>query len=154
MLPIRAEFAWDKLRRLRERALRLGLDRVTMIVTGALAQIDRPETARLIRRQLDAAPAGWRNFLQASAVEMEQAERIERAQRIPFDAVLRKLRGSTSADRLMVVCEGPTDVPVFQALLSQIPDVPEVIFDHVGGWSGLSTKIPTFSCSGPRKPSS
>jgi hypothetical protein len=148
---IRAEFAWNKLKRLRERALFLGLDRVAMTMTGCLAQIDRLATARLVRQQLDAAPAGWRHFLQASAVEMEQAVRIEKAQQTPFDLVLRKLRGSTSADRLIVVCEGPTDVPVFQALLAQLPDVPAIIFDHVGGWSGLIKKDPNIFLLGAKE---
>jgi hypothetical protein len=148
---IREGFAWDKLKRLRERALRLELDRVTMIMTGCLAQIDRSATARLIRQQLDAAPAKWRHFLQASAVEMEQDARIEKAQRTPFDVVLRKLRGSTSADKLIVVCEGPSDVPVFRALLAQLPDVPEIIFDYVGGWSGLANKDPSIFLLGAKE---
>ena len=148
---IRAGFAWDKLKHLRERALRLELDRVTILMTGALARIDRPATAKLIQQQLNAAPAAWRHFLQASAVEMEQAARIEEAQQTPFDAVLRRLRGSTSADKLLVVCEGPTDVPVFQALVAQLPDVPEVIFDWVGGWGGLVNKDPYIFLLGAKE---
>jgi hypothetical protein len=148
---IRQEFAWDKLKRLRERALRLQLDRVTMIMTGALAQIDRPATARIIRQQLDAAPVGWRHYLQASAVEMEQSARIEKAQQTPFDAVLRKLRGSTSADKLLVLCEGTTDEPVFRALLAQVPDIPQVIFDSVGGWSTLENKDPQAFLRGAKE---
>ena len=126
-------------------------DRGTMIVTGALAQINRPETVRVIRRQLDAAPVGWRHFLQASAIEIEQAARIEQAQRTPFDAVLRKLRGATSADKLMVVCEGPTDVPVFRALLAQVPEVPDVVVDWVGGWGGLVNKDPNIFLLGAKE---
>ena len=148
---IRQEFAWDKLKRLRERALCLGLDRVTMIMTGCLAQIDSPAAASLIRQQVNAAPAAWRHHLQASAVEMEQAARIEKAQQTPFDTVLRKLRGSTSADKLLVVCEGSTDVPVFRALLAQLPDAPEVIFDSVGGWSGLVNKDPNIFLLGAKE---
>jgi hypothetical protein len=43
---------------------------------------------------------------------------------------------------LKVWCEGPTDVPVFKALLEQIPDVPKVLFDFVGGWGNLVNKDP------------
>lgn len=38
------------------------------------------------------------------------------------------------------MCEGQSDVPVFKELLSQIPDVPEMEFDFVGGWGGLAAK--------------
>jgi hypothetical protein len=139
---IRSDFAWDKLAALRERALGLELDRVPVLLTGCLAGIDRLRTSTLIRQQLQAAPPGWRHYWQAQAIEQERTARIERAQRSPFEAVLHKLRGSTSADRLLVVCEGSTDEPVFRALLSQVPDVPEVLFDFVGGWPALAKKDP------------
>ena len=139
---IREPFAWDKLRQLRERTLRLELDRMTSLFTECLAQIDRPATARLIREQLDATPPAWRHYLQARAIEFERVARIEQAQHSDFDRVLRKLRGSTSANKLLVECEGSTDLPVFGALLAQIPDAPDVFFDDVGGWNGLKNKEP------------
>jgi hypothetical protein len=139
---IRSSFAWEKLVSLRERALRLELDRVCSLITGCLAQIDRSATATLIRSQLNAALPAWRHHLQAQAIEQERTSRIEHAQRSPFDVVLRKIRGSTSADKLVLVCEGPSDVPVFQALLAQVADVPEVQFAFVGGWPALVNKDP------------
>ena len=42
--------------------------------------------------------------------------------------------------RLKVWCEGPTDVPMFKALLAQIPEMPDVLFDFVGGWPHLIAK--------------
>jgi hypothetical protein len=148
---IRADFAWGKLSRLREHGLRLELNRVTSMLTACLAQIDRSATAKLIRQQLDATPAGWRQHLQSLAIEEERTSRIEKAQRTPFDTVLRKLRGSTSADKLLVVCEGPTDEPVFRFLLGQVADVPEVMFDWVGGWNALVKKDPNSFLRGAKE---
>jgi hypothetical protein len=148
---IREPFAWRKLGQLRERALHLELDRVTSLLTESLAQIDRPATARLVRQQLDATPPAWRHYLQTRAVEYEQTARLEQARRTPFDTVLRKLRGSTSADKLLVVCEGTTDEPVFRGLLAQVPDVPEVVFDSVGGWPALVNKDPHAFLRGARE---
>jgi hypothetical protein len=139
---IRSGFAWQKLAALRERALRLELHQVVSLLTWCLAQIDRPATATLIRQQLQAAPLAWRHYWQAQAIEQERIARIEQAQRSPFDTVLHMIRRSTSADKLLVVCEGPTDQPVFQALLAQVPDVPEVLIDFVGGWPALANKDP------------
>jgi hypothetical protein len=42
------------------------------------------------------------------------------------------------------MCEGPTDIPVFQDLIGQVGEVPEIMFDHVGGWSGLRQKDPNL----------
>ena len=53
-----------------------------------------------------------------------------------------KLRGATSIDRLKIVCEGQTDLPVYKQLLAQVPGVPEVLFDFVGGWPALQDKDP------------
>lgn len=66
----------------------------------------------------------------------------ERIQKTPFEIILTKLNGATSIQRLKVWCEGSNDVPVFKALLAQIPDVPEVLFDFVGGWPNLVVKDP------------
>jgi hypothetical protein len=115
---------------------------VINLITECLAQVDRPATAKLIPQQLDITPPAWRHYYQAKAIEHERMARIERAHRSPFDAVLRKLRGSTSADKLLVVCEGPTDNPVVRGLLAQVADVPEVLFDFVGGWPALVNKDP------------
>ena len=83
-------------------------------------------------------------------MELEQIARVEEAQRTQFDAVLLKLRGSTSADRLCVVCEGSTDEPVFRKLLAQVQDVPEVLFDWTGGWPGLVNKDPNVFLRGAK----
>jgi hypothetical protein len=139
---IRADFAWKKLKSLRRQALRLKLSGMAHKVTETLAGIDRRAAAIVIHQQLDATPPAWRNYAQARALELEQIARIEEAQRTQFDAVLLKLRGSTSADKLCLVCEGSTDEPVFRKLLAQVRDVPEVLFDWAGGWPGLVNKDP------------
>jgi hypothetical protein len=147
---IRSEFAWQKLAALRERVLHLELNRVASLLTGSLVQIDRLATAGVIRRQLrDTSPA-WRHYWQAQVIEQERIARFEQAQRSPFDVVLRKIRRSTSADKLLVLCEGVTDQPVIEALVAQVADVPEILFDFVGGWSALANKDPHSFLRGAR----
>jgi hypothetical protein len=94
----------------------------------------------IIKRQIPIAPETWRRAQQYIAIEQERTARIEKVQNSPFETVLRKLRGSTTLRRLKLVCEGQSDVPVFRELLSQIPDVPEIEFDFVGGWPALAAK--------------
>jgi len=76
----------------------------------------------------------------AQAIEQERTANIEAAQRTPFDAVLVKLKGSTSINRLKVLCEGSTDEPVFRSLIEQVGSVPNILFDSVGGWGNLRAK--------------
>ena len=134
---IKSDFAWDKLVTLRARALQLELPMLVGIVSGALANIDRAKGAAVIRKQADLAPPAWRFAQVAQAIEQERTARIEAAQRTPFDDVLRKLKGSTSMNRLKVLCEGTTDRPVFRSLIDQAGDGSDIIFGSVGGWGGL-----------------
>ena len=142
LAKIRSDCAWDKLVALRDKTLRMGLGNLNGIVTETLANINRKETASLMRRQLLIAPEAWRPAQQARAMEQEQRARVEEAQRTPFDKVLRKLKRTTSINRLRLICEGTTDEPVFKALLAQIPDAPEIIVDNVGGWPNLRGRDP------------
>lgn len=134
---IKSDFAWDKLVTLRARALQLELPMLVGLVSGALANIDRAKAAAVIRRQADLAPPAWRVMQVAQAIEQERTARIEAAQRTPFDDVLRKLKGSTSMNRLKVLHEGTTDRPVLKSLIDQVGTVPDIIFESVGGWGGL-----------------
>lgn len=147
---VRADFAWKKLKALRERALRLQLRRVTNLLTDCLAQISYARTAQLIVRQLDSTPLAWRREMQRLVIDYELAARLDQAQRTPFEVVLQKLRRSTSASKLLVALEGPTDVPVFEALIAQVPGVTEISFDFVGGWSALVRKDPTSFLRGAK----
>jgi hypothetical protein len=140
LVKIRSDFAWDKLASLREKALRLELPMLVGLITGALAKIDRTKTATLIRQQADIAPQSWRAVQVAQAIEQERAANIEAAQRTPFDAVLAKLKGSTSINLLKVLCEGSTDEPVFRSLTEQIGSLSNILFDSVGGWGNLRAK--------------
>jgi hypothetical protein len=134
---IKSDFAWDKLATLRARALQLELPMVVGLVSGALANTDSARAAAVIRRQADLAPPEWRVTQVAQAIEQERTARIEAAQRTPFDDVIRKLKGSTSMNRLKVLCEGTTDRPVFRSLIDQAGDASDIIFGSVGGWGGL-----------------
>jgi hypothetical protein len=139
---IRSEFAWEKLVTLREKTLRMGLGNLAGIVTDTLANINRKETAALIRRQMPIAPPTWRAAQQVRAMEQDQRARVEEAHRTPFGTVLQKLKRGTSINRLKLICEGSTDEPVYKALLAQTPDVQDIIVDNVGGWPNLRSRDP------------
>jgi hypothetical protein len=142
IVKVKSEFAVPKLAKLRARTLELELPNVCGLVTETLAKIDRTQAAQIIRRQIPRAPRGWRQAQQSIAVEQERAAKIETTQKSPFEAILTKLKGATSIQRLKLWCEGPTDVPVFKTLLAQVPDTPKILFDFVGGWPGLLARDP------------
>jgi hypothetical protein len=137
IVAIKSGFAWGKLEKLRARALQLELPMTVGLLTNALAGIDHSKAASLIRRQASLAPESWRSAQIAHAIEQERAAIIEAAQRTPFEDVLKKLKGSTSINRLKVLCEGPTDRPIIKSLIDQIGSVPEIILGSVGGWANL-----------------
>jgi len=139
---IHADFALPRLIELRERALRLELSTVTQLLSNTIGKINRRELVRVIRRQMNITPANWHRWQQSQALEQERTATIEEGQRTPFDEVLKKLRGATSLNRLLVMCEGSTDIPVFEELIGQAGEAPEIMFDNVGGWSGLRNKDP------------
>lgn len=148
---INSAIYWNQLARLRERALLLELPQVTGVITNTLARIDRVRAARLLRQQVAIAPPEWREVQQHQAIEQERAARVEQAQRIPFDEVVQKLRKNTSLNKLKLLCEGQTDVPIFKSLLSQLSVAREVIFDFVGGWDGLKAKDPDSFLVGAKR---
>ena len=137
IVKIKSDFAWGKLANLRAQALQLELPMLVGVITNALATIDRTRTAKLIRQQVDLAPGTWRGAQLTHAIEQERIANVETAQRTPFDAILMKLKGSTSINRLKVLCEGPTDRPVIKSLVEQIGSTPNIVFDSVGGWGNL-----------------
>jgi len=141
---IRADFALPRLIALRERALRLELSTVTQLVSNTIGAIHRRELVRVIRQQLEITPPNWRRWQLSQALEQEQTATIEEGQRTPFDEVIKKLKGATSLNRLKVFCEGKTDIPVFEALIGEAGEVPEVVFGDLAGWPGLLDKDPNF----------
>jgi hypothetical protein len=147
---IHADFALPRLIELRERALRLELSTVTQLLSNTIGKINRRELVRVIREQLVVTPRDWRRWQLSQAVEQERTAVIEAAQRTPFDEVIKKLRGATSLNLLKVLCEGSTDIPVFEELVGQAGEVPEIVFGDVGGWSGLRNKDPDFLLLGAK----
>jgi hypothetical protein len=140
LMKIKSDFAWDKLADLRAKSLQLELPMLVSLLTETIAKIDRTRAAALIRRQVPNAHETWRTAQITQAIEQERIAKIEAAQRTPFDEVLRKLKGSTSINRLKVLCEGIHDQPVFETLIAQAGSAPEIILDVVGGWSNLRAK--------------
>jgi hypothetical protein len=135
---ITAAFALDPLRTLRPRALALNLYRISSLITAAVANIDKPRAAQIIRQQLPQTPAGWRQHLTQEAEQLKRAARIEALQQTPFDQIIRKLKGATSMIRVKVFCEGSTDRPIFRQLFREIGeyDIAESI-GLIGGWGNL-----------------
>lgn len=147
---IRAGFALQRLIDLRRKALELELSRVTQLLSDTIGKIDRRRLVMVIRQQLGFAPASWRRWQLSQAVEQERAAGIEEALHTSFDDVVKRLRGATSINQLLVLCEGPTDIPVFEELVGQAGEVPEVLLSDVGGWSGLRSKDPEFLLLGSK----
>jgi hypothetical protein len=147
---IRADFALPKLIELRAQALRLQLATVTQLLSNTIGAINRRELVRVIRQQLDVTPPNWHRWQMSQAIEQERTATIEEAQRTPFDSVIKKLKGATSLNRLKVFCEGANDIPVFDELVAQAGEAPEIIFGDVGGWPGLRNKDPEFLLLGSR----
>jgi hypothetical protein len=139
---VKSEFALPKLERLRARTLKLEIPNVCGVVTEAIVKIDRARAAQIIRRQISQSPLAWRQAQQSIALDQERTAKVESIQKKPFELILAKLKGATSIRRLKLWCEGSTDLPVFRALLAQVPDTPEVLMDFVGGWPALCARDP------------
>ncbi len=135
---ITGPFAVDDLRALRQRSLTLNLWRVTTLLTGAIANIDKNRAAAVISQQLPQTPLGWQPHYRQEAEKLERAARIEAIQQTPFDAVIRKLKGATSMIRIKVWCEGSTDRPIFRKLFNELAEheIADTL-DFVGGWANF-----------------
>jgi hypothetical protein len=141
---IRAGFALPRLVELRALALKLELSTMTQLLSNTIGAINRRELVRVIRQQMDVTPPNWRRWQLSQVLEQERTATIEEAQRTTFDVVVKKLKGSTSLNRLKVFCEGPTDIPIFDELVGQAGEAPEIVFGDVAGWPGLRNKDPEF----------
>lgn len=150
MAKIRADFALPRLIALRERTLRLELSTVTQLVSNTIGAINRRELVGVIRQQLNVTPPNWQRWQLTQALEQERTAAIEEGQRTPFDEVVKKLKGATSLNRLKVFCEGKTDIPLFDGLIGQAGEVPQIVFGDVGGWPGLLDKEPDFLLLGSK----
>jgi len=140
---IRAEFAWDKLKRVRRKTLELNLDRLASVVTETMAKVDRARLAHVVREQLPFAPEAWRRFQAVRAMEYERDARLLGAQAAPFERVIRKLKATTSMLALKLWCEGSTDRPVFRRFLGEmgLGEIARTV-DVIGGWSQLPKREP------------
>ena len=138
---IKAPFAIEDLRTLRVRTLALDLWRITGLITGTIANIDKNRAATIILEQLPQTPENWREHLRQEAGNLERTARVEAIQQTPFETVIRKLKGVTSMLRVKVWCEGSTDLPIFRKLLHELgEDEIANTLDFVAGWSNLLAK--------------
>jgi hypothetical protein len=129
---------WPRLETLRAMALRLDLPRVAGIVTDAMRKIDLDRLARVARKQLPITPVAWRDIQKVRVLEYEHEARLQRAQQTSFEVVLRSMERNSSLRRFKIWCEGPTDVPVYMALLEMAGlDVHDVVVQQFGGWANI-----------------
>lgn len=138
-LRIRTVEVWDRLVTLRRRALELRLPCVTDQVTNLLARIDMRRLPDVIREQLPAAPPEWQDYQRIRAVEYERDARLQAAQQTTLDEVQRRLTRDTTMRRFKVWCEGPSDIPVYDALMQKLAgtDTTEIVTQDVGGWPNV-----------------
>ena len=128
---------WPKLDQLRLEALRLGLPRMTALLTDTMQQIDGLALATTIREQIPFAPLEWQERQGLQAFEIERDTHLHNAQTTPFDEILRRLRRVTSLGLFKIWCEGPTDAPTIQAFVDKLPETTrlDVVTDSLKGWT-------------------
>jgi hypothetical protein len=135
---IREKFAWAKLVRLRSKTLALALPNLSQVVTVALKKVDAYRVAKVIKDQLPQTPSAWRRGMIKLASEYQREARQARIRSTPFEAILAKLKGSTSMIALKVFCEGPSDRPAFRSLFLDLGEVRIAeTLDYVAGWPNL-----------------
>jgi hypothetical protein len=88
---IRSDFAWKKLKTLRELALSNALANVTSVITQTMARIDRRKLAKVVKQQIRYAPESGRLNQVSLAIRYEREARIITAQAASFDEVIAKL---------------------------------------------------------------
>ena len=135
---ITSEFALDDLRALRLRSMAQELWRITNLLTGTIANIDKNRAAAVINQQLPHTPPAWQAHYRQEADKLQRAARIQAVQQTPLDALIRKLKGATSMIRVKIWCEGPTDRPVLRKLFNDGGEAEiATTMDFVGGWANL-----------------
>jgi hypothetical protein len=131
----------DELRLLRVRMLDLGLMRGARLIAGTIAKMDGERAPAIIRQQLPRTPTAWREQLQHEAENLERDARIAAVQGLPFDDVIKKLKGATSMIRIKVWCEGASDRPIFRKLFRELgeDEIADTIA-FIGGWPNLTSE--------------
>lgn len=130
---------WEKLKRIRRQALRDKRGRVSSILTQVLVNIDPMRAVAVIQEQFVDTPAEWLPFVRARAIEIRRDATIKVAQNTPFDEILARLRRATTIGLFKLACEGPKDIPAFEALTLKLPnDVGQDIqVESLGGWGNV-----------------
>jgi hypothetical protein len=136
---IKTPKAWGLLSTLRKRLLELALPTLCSLVEGTLATIDKKALIALLHEQLPGTPEPWREYLQHRAAEYERELQFERALATTFDEVLMRLSANSIAFRAKVLCEGPSDAPVYRALLSE-GILRTVVVQPVNGWKNVLSR--------------
>lgn len=135
---IRLPEVWNKMRRLRSRALELGLPRLVGTVTSTMATIDQARLASTIAGHVSRAPEAWRPWQLTGAIEARQRARLAQAQTEEFQTVVTKLQRKSTEKLLKIWCEGITDLPALRAFVVKVIGPREdVVLQPLGGWGEL-----------------
>jgi hypothetical protein len=133
---IRAPKAWGLLAALRRRLLQLELPNLSTLVESTLASIDKQQLIALIEEQLPDTPKPWCEFAQSRMAEYRRELQFERALTTTFDDVLAHLMADSVAFRAKLLCEGPTDAPVYRTLLNE-GILKAVTVQAINGWKNV-----------------
>ena len=133
---IRCSKTWSMLAKLRRRTLRLALPNLAGEVESALARIDKARLVDLMGEQLQDTPEAWREYTKHRMAEYEREIRFQQAASITFDEVLARLAEATDDYRVRLLCEGPTDAPVYRSLL-KVRGLEVVNIFWVDGWDNV-----------------
>jgi len=137
LTEIRASRCWNLLTELRRRVLRLQLPNLAGVVESTLAAIDKNQLIALIDEQMQDTPEDWREYTRNRAARYERELQFERAQAITLDEVIQRLAEDTIAYRVKLLCEGPTDRPIFETLLNHMGLADVVVPHAVNGWNNV-----------------
>jgi hypothetical protein len=139
LFKIRTPDAWEGLTKVRVQALKFELPRMAYHTTRVLGNIDMDRLPQLIREQIPLTPDAWKDSQRVLALEFEREASIRKAQNTSFEIVLQKLANSTSMKTFKLWCEGPHDIPVFNALIKKCSaeKTTRAVTQSVNGWNNI-----------------
>ena len=114
----------------------------------------RRELVGVIRDQMNITPVNWYRRQLSQALEQERTAGLEEGQRTPFDEVIKKLKGATSLNRLVVMCEGSADISCLMNWSDKPVRSHGLCLAMLADGRGCGIKIQIFSCSALKRSSS
>ncbi len=136
---IRADWAWEKLKKVRRLALVRNLPGVASVLTSALAAIDMIKAADVILEQIDLGPKDWEVANRRRARELQRDGTVLAAQSVPFERVLSRMAHASTMLIVRLVVEGVKDVAGVETLVGKaLGDLSDCIqVRPIGGWAQI-----------------